>query len=735
MLKLLLLAIFWSLSSAAVITVSPGDSIQAAIDLAQPGDTVELRDGEYREDVVTTRDGEIDKRITIRGSRGAILRGTGKENRLFQIHHDYISLDGFTLDGKIGPGEKEEDWVDKGVYAHGNRETRTIKGYGQEYRSAIDGITISNMKIINFGGECARFRYFVTNLQFFSNHVENCGVYDFVLGGMKAVNGETVYLGTSSSQIDDGKNPTNEIDQTRFIHIHHCVFLSQGNEVRVGQAPAIFTTTPVYYSAPSSELCCFDRRCFPRVCSRLLASAPKTATEKQVDAKEGVEYALIEHNTCSTQKDPNSACLDSRSDRAIFRYNEIHGNDGAAVRIGGHTVDGKVWGLHNEVYGNTMYDNKEGAVKLQTGAKEHPNLCENDCRGGCKVSGSASEGNEDIEKKCPDVMKIFWVDENKAVPVAQSEDDANGEPEDAGGPEPETDFEATVGSNERAVQASEKCFPVEIKEIQASSEQGKNTVHAAIDDKALTRWSAKGKGEWLEIDLAAPTRIDAIEISFFKGDERTQAFEVSVDGDAALKKQSSSGKTLALQRFPLPEPVEAGTVTITGEGNSENAWNSLTEVIVCAVEEAKPKPKSDGLCDRVERLEISKVESSADDGKNKADNVVDGDLETRWSVEGPEEQELSVTLDKPATVSEIGLAVYDGDKAKAFFDVLVETEEHGWEEVVRDGESARGKGIESYDLGKKNVMSVRVVCYGMEDFESGERREMNSFTEIELYGC
>ena len=44
----------------------------------------------------------------------------------------------------------------------------------------------------------------------------------------------------------------------------------------------------------------------------------------------------------------------------------------------------------------------------------------------------------------------------------------------------------------------------------------------------------------------------------------------------------------------------------------------------------------------------------------------------------------------------------------ALFDVLVETEEHGWEEVVRDGESARGKGIESYDLGKKNVMSVRV---------------------------
>ncbi len=221
-----------SWSNAAVLTVKPGESIQASIELAQPGDTVELKDGEYIEDIVTIRDGEPDKRITIRGSRDAILFGTGKENRLFQIHHDYITLDGFTIDGKIGPGDKEEHWIDKLLYAHGNRETRVIKQYGTEFRSAIDGLIISNMKLTNAGAECARMRYFVTNAQFFSNHVENCGVYDFVLGGMKAKNGELLYLGTSSNQIGDGKNPTSEIDQTRFIHIHHNTLISYGNEVR-----------------------------------------------------------------------------------------------------------------------------------------------------------------------------------------------------------------------------------------------------------------------------------------------------------------------------------------------------------------------------------------------------------------------------------------------------------------------------------------------------------------------
>ena len=225
------IAALLSLSNAAVLTVSPGESIQAAIELAQPGDTVDITPGEYHEDLVSVRDGEIDKRITIRGSRDAILFGTGKENRLVQIHHDYITLDGFEINGKIGPGDKEEHWVDKLLYAHGNRETRVIKQYGTEFRSAIDGLIISNMKLTNAGAECARMRYFVTNAQFFSNHVENCGVWDFVLGGMKAKNGELLYLGTSSNQIMDGKNPTGEIDQTRYIHVHHNTFISYGNEV------------------------------------------------------------------------------------------------------------------------------------------------------------------------------------------------------------------------------------------------------------------------------------------------------------------------------------------------------------------------------------------------------------------------------------------------------------------------------------------------------------------------
>lgn len=142
-----------ALTNAATLTVKSGDSIQAAIEKAMPGDTVKISDGEYSEDLETVRDGEKDKYITITGTHKAIVRGTGKEGRMFRVSHDYHKIDGFTLDGKIGKGDKESHYIDKGLYAHGNRKTRVIKQYGKEFRSAIDGLIVSNMRIVNFGGE------------------------------------------------------------------------------------------------------------------------------------------------------------------------------------------------------------------------------------------------------------------------------------------------------------------------------------------------------------------------------------------------------------------------------------------------------------------------------------------------------------------------------------------------------------------------------------------------------
>ena len=76
--------------------------------------------------------------------------------------------------------------------------------------------------------------------------------------------------------------------------------------------------------------------------------------------------SITSSNTISAggQKDPNSGGIVSRGKANIIRYNEIYDSVGAGVRLGGHLVDGVQYGVENEVYGNIIYGNQAGGVKI-----------------------------------------------------------------------------------------------------------------------------------------------------------------------------------------------------------------------------------------------------------------------------------------------------------------------------------------------------------------------------------
>ena len=98
----------WSASSRPASSPAPSSSqppatrswstttIQAAVDAADPGDTVLVPAGTYAETVIVTEPG-----ITIRGSHGAVLDGSGLGLQFgIRVRSlDGSRLDGFTLDG------------------------------------------------------------------------------------------------------------------------------------------------------------------------------------------------------------------------------------------------------------------------------------------------------------------------------------------------------------------------------------------------------------------------------------------------------------------------------------------------------------------------------------------------------------------------------------------------------------------------------------------------------------
>ena len=279
----------------------PLRKIQQAVQLAQPGDTIHLAPGKYYQDVYTVRDGEPGKPITISGTSSASVHGL-TSNRIFQVHHDYISLIGFTIDGLRRGAEPNR---------MGAFREKLLYVIGYDTRDGVQHLRVLNMTFRNAGEECLRIKYFAKHNEIAYSTFHDCGIWDFVFDAHGVV-GEAVYLGTSSKQWDI--NPTIEPDVTAYNWVHHNVMVTNGNEC--------------------------------------------------VEAKEGSEHNIIEYNICLGQKDPNSGGIVSRGKANIIRYNEIHGSVGAGVRLGGHLVDGVQYGVDNQVYGNIIKDNAAGGIKI-----------------------------------------------------------------------------------------------------------------------------------------------------------------------------------------------------------------------------------------------------------------------------------------------------------------------------------------------------------------------------------
>lgn len=675
MLKLLLFASLISGLLSETIKVSPSDSVQKALDNVKPGDTIFLEDGLYLQDIITKVDGELSKRITVKGSRSAIIKGAGDRDRIFEINHSYYTLDGFTIDGHHGDGDKESDYTDKCLFVLGTKKPELIRDHRGEYLSSLDGLIVKNMLMQNSGGETMRLRSFITNAEIYGNKFYRAGIHA-ILGGLKSSkNAEQVYVGTSSNQHYDGKNSKSGPDLTRYIWIHHNDFSG-------------------------------------------------SCSEGVEASKEGTEYVLVEYNEITDQIDPESAGVGIRSDNVIVRYNSITNTEGAGVRIGGHKVDGKTYGQFNQIYGNTFADTKYGTLKIQTNPQTV--ICGNKCKGSCLSKGDLGAGY-DPEEECKDVPEVDWLKNKDGSLETQPIDTTEDEEQE----ENSQQVSISIGKGS-------KCFPLNIKKIEASSEQSGNSAQNAIDGKAISRWSAKGKDEWLEIDLGNYKSINAIEMAFFKGDERTQEFSVYIEGSRILYDVKSSGKTLGLQRFTFDEK-KGSEVTIYGKGNSENDWNSITELVLCGPQKDEDEHdlevSNSNDCETITSLNIEDVLGSTDDG-NVPKNVIDGDMKTYFS-SNPEEEEayLVLVIDNPRYVEEVSISFYSGDERFTFFDILVRKKNDDWQEVYKDQTSNPNNGLNSYDIGIDDVKEVKIVGYGSEYLDGSTQSKWLSVTEVVVLGC
>ncbi len=187
----------------------PLKHISEALKRAQPGDTVILMPGTYRENIKTIRDGKPGKPITIVGMPGANIKGDNKpRGREIEITNSYITLANLVVDGHFASCHDENCYHDELLYIHGtpDRYLKGIKIYGLYLKNAL--------------GECVRFKYTKDSEIAFSK-ISHCGLEDFRFGS--GTNGEGIYVGTAPEQAD-------QIDRSTNISIHHNSIITYGSE-------------------------------------------------------------------------------------------------------------------------------------------------------------------------------------------------------------------------------------------------------------------------------------------------------------------------------------------------------------------------------------------------------------------------------------------------------------------------------------------------------------------------
>lgn len=120
--------------------------------------------------------------------------------------------------------------------------------------------------------------------------------------------------------------------------------------------------------------------------------------------------------------------------------------------------------------------------------------------------------------------------------------------------------------------------PVVVVSVSASSDDGNLPVNV-IDGSLSTRWSALGVGEHVEFEFDDEYAIGSMSIAWYRGDQRTAYFSIEErtrTGWRSVVETETQDHTLEHQMVLVDRSTRG--IRIVGLGNSQNEWNSITDV-------------------------------------------------------------------------------------------------------------------------------------------------------------
>jgi hypothetical protein len=130
---------------------------------------------------------------------------------------------------------------------------------------------------------------------------------------------------------------------------------------------------------------------------------------------------------------------------------------------------------------------------------------------------------------------------------------------------------------------------VVISDVKAIGYDGDDSFPKNVYDNNLeTRWSHEGSGSWIQLDLGTRNLICSMDIAWYKGDERSNNFSISLSNDGNsfenVYQGSSSGTSLSPETYDFANAPARFVKVIVYENTDDFSdltdWAAITEIKV-----------------------------------------------------------------------------------------------------------------------------------------------------------
>ena len=255
---------------------------------------------------------------------------------------------------------------------------------------------------------------------------------------------------------------------------------------------------------------------------------------------------------------------------------------------------------------------------------------------------------------------------------------------------------------------SESCANSPVLEVTGPGFESEFPPINAIDNNLTSIWSNYGIGSSIELDLGASKNICSIDIAWFKGNQRQNNFVISTSLDGKSYKTvfaaKSSGNLASYERYVLSDSDKfAQYIKITVNGNTQNDYASIAEIKVKV-----PLGQPEINCSD---HHIENVKTSGSQASFPGSNVVDGDINTRWSSLGVGSW-IQLDLGSINNICSVNIAWYNGNERQNNFIISSSTDGVNFSDILSSESSGSTLDLEKYKVSDTNARYIRITVNG-----------------------